>query len=180
MPENVMGNVNDINDAPLFPVQYLFYFLFLSVLSLFVNGYTINSTDLSLYLSYLPFYSGNSQVYHPQDLFFLAKQTGGNYYTFVGFLLTKCMTLPGLEWTCFSLHILSLIVCYSAIYLLATRVYDEKAAWLVILCLIAKKHAGGSVVSLLDNTFGIRNLAFPFLISAILFGLIKDICGQVY
>jgi len=141
-----------------------FYLLIglVTFISFLVNGYQYSSSDLSLYLSYLPVYEGR-HVYHPADLILLAKQAGGHYYSFGLFpvlLLKKFISVP---WACLIIHLTCQYLIYFTFFKFVECVFDRKVAWMALGLLAFKKMVAGAPVGTLEDVFSVRSIALPML-----------------
>ncbi len=140
-----------------------------TLVSVVINGYQANSTDLMLYLSYLPIYKGYNP-YHPIDLLMLAKVAGCHYYTFGIFpllLLKQCISLP---LACFGIHLVCQYFIFLMFYYLVLWLSGKKEiAWLALGLLIFKKMVAGTPVGTLEDVFSVRSIALPMLFLSLLY-----------
>ncbi|MCX7918519.1 MAG: hypothetical protein N3A72_02695 [bacterium] len=160
-------------------IQYHKYLIILglTVISVIINGYQFKYADQDIYFAYLPLYT-DTQAYPPSDLMMLGKQTGGNYYTYLWYLLLPLIHLFGLEWTCFIVHGINIYLIFLAIYFLAIRIGIERniqtQVWglsipllLVLILLLTKKFVAGVLMVTIEPYLHPRNIALVFLLFAI-------------
>jgi hypothetical protein len=116
----------------------------------------------------------------------MGKQTGGNYYTYLWFILMPFFRLFGMEWTCLIVHFINIYLIFLAVYFLTKRVFDSLTGFedfqalhqklffgisipvlLTLVLLLTKKFVAGVLMVTIEPYLHPRNIALIWLIFAL-------------